>query len=123
VEEEIFTGLSRNFNQCLDLAVPFVPPQPEAIYWVTVSADFDMTVTDVGLTQWFWRMITGSYDPLCEASVYDAWNDPPTNWQPISVAFDIPCWAGWNTSLVLYTGEPATAVEETTWGQVKTDFR
>jgi hypothetical protein len=119
VEEEIFTGLTRNFNACLNLPVPFEPPASEQLYWVSVAADFDFTLD---ATQWFWRMMEGAYDPLCEASWWDTWNTPPTNWMPVSAAVGVPGWAGWNAAFVLYSGEP-TPAEETSWGHIKTGFR
>lgn len=101
VEEEVFTGLARTYNYCITLDTPFYP-EADRIYWLSVSTDFDFTVN---ATQWFWRMFEGAYDPICEASWWDTWNDPPTNWMPVSEAVGQPCWAGWNASFVLYSGE------------------
>jgi len=102
VEEEIFTGLVRNFNYCITLAEPFYAT-PDVMYWVSVSADFDFTSYADGVTQWFWRQYPGLGISFCESSWWDTWNDPPTNWKPISQAVNIPCWSGWDASFVLYS--------------------
>ncbi len=109
IEEEVFTGLPRNFNYCITLDVPFVPTQ-DVIYHVSVSADFDFTSFESGVTQWFWRMYQGLGISFCESSWWDTWNAPETNWTPISQALNIPCWSGWDSSFVLYAGAvpPAT---------------
>lgn len=104
-EYEITTGLPRNFNVCINLPTPFVGTAGNT-YFVSVSADFDFTTgPGGGATQWFWRLMEGVYDPWCESMWWDTWNDPPTNWTPTSVALALPCWAGWNQSFVLYSGE------------------
>jgi len=108
-EYEITTGLPRNFNVCLNLPTPFTGVAGNT-YFVSVSADFDFTTSPdgTGVTQWFWRLYEGIYDPWCESMWWDTWNDPATNWEPTSVALALPCWAGWNQSLVLYSnGGPA----------------
>jgi hypothetical protein len=103
-EYEITTGLPRNFNYCITLPTPFIP-NPGSVYFVSVSADFDFTSYSDGVTQWFWRMYPGfGYNPYCEASWWDTWNTPETNWNAISVAIAMPCWAGWDASFVLYSG-------------------
>jgi len=103
IEYEITTGLVRNFNYCITLPVAFVPA-PSHVYWVSVSADFDFVSFGGGVTQWFWRMYPGlGYNPYCEASWWDLWNTPETNWNAISVAIALPCWAGWDASFVLYS--------------------
>lgn len=113
VEEEIFTGLVRNFNACLDLCPPFVPTV-DVQYWVSVSADFDFTTwpqDPAAGTQWFWRMYTGLGISFCESAFWDTWAGvgAEVNWQPISGAINQPCWAGWDSAFVLYNGEcPAT---------------
>jgi hypothetical protein len=110
VEQELTTGLIRNFNYCITLPVPFLA-QPGKIYFLSVSADYNFQLGLDGLayTQWFNRMYEGAYDPYCEASFWDTWNDPETPWNAISIAINIPCWAGWNTGFVLYeNGGPET---------------
>jgi hypothetical protein len=106
IEEEIFTGLIRNFNYCVTLPTPFYPVQ-DAMYWFSVSADFDFTSYADGVTQWFWRMYQGLGISFCEASWWDTWSGPGAeiNWQPVSQAINLPCWAGWDASFVLYSGE------------------
>jgi hypothetical protein len=109
-EFEITTGVPRNWNYCITLPTPFCA-QPGKIYWVSVSADFDFTLyddpstpaADDGVTQFFNRTYIGGYDPYCEVSWWDIWNTPETNWNAISVAINIPCWAGWNMGFVLYS--------------------
>lgn len=110
VEEEIFTGLVRNFNSCMTLCPPFQPEIDQA-YWVSVSADFDFTTGPAGgVTQWFWRQYVGLGISFCESSWWDTWNTPNTNWVNISTGVNIPCWAGWDAAFVLYNGQPC-AVE------------
>jgi hypothetical protein len=111
-EYEITTGVPRNWNYCINLPSAFVA-QPGKVYWVSVSADFDFTTyddpatpaVDDGVTQFFNRTYIGGYDPYCEVSWWDTWNTPNTNWNALSVALNIPCWAGWNLGFVLYSGE------------------
>jgi hypothetical protein len=111
VEEEIFTGLVRNFNYCITLPIAFAPT-PDVMYWVSVSADFDFTtgLDGTGVTQWFWRQYEGLGISFCESSWWDTWNTPNTNWIPISQGVNIPCWAGWDASFVLY-GNPVVQPE------------
>lgn len=106
VEYEITNGLIRNFNYCITLPVAFVA-QPGKVYHVSASADYDFTIGLDGLayTQWFCRMYEGAYDPYCEASWWDTWNTPATNWNAISIAINQPCWTGWNIGFVLYSNE------------------
>jgi hypothetical protein len=112
-EYMITTGVPRNWNYCITLPSAFVA-QPGKVYWVSVSADFDFTLyddpatpaVDDGVTQFFNRTYIGGYDPYCEVSWWDTWNTPNTNWNAISTALNIPCWAGWNLGFVLYGGEP-----------------
>lgn len=102
IEEEVFTGLVRNFNYCVTLPVPFYA-DADVMYWFSVSADFDFTTYADGVTQWFWRAYPGLGISFCEASWWDTWNTPNTNWTPISVALNLPCWANWDASFVLYS--------------------
>ena len=105
VVEEIFGGLIRNFNECVTLPLPFYADYGVP-YWVSVSADFDFTTGPLGgVTQWFWRVYSGLGISVCEAEWWDTWNDPPTNWTPVSVAVNIPCWTGWDAAFVLYAGQ------------------
>src|SRR5512139_882645 len=55
VEEEITTGLVRNFAYCITLPVPFYA-EYGVPYWVSVSADFDFTTS---ATQFFNRVYPG----------------------------------------------------------------
>lgn len=102
VEEEIFTGMVRNFNYCVTLPVPF-ETEPDIQYWFSVSADFDFTTYVDGVTQWFWRVYPGLAISACEAAWWDTWNTPNVNWGPVSVGANIPCWEGWDASMVLYS--------------------
>jgi hypothetical protein len=124
VEYEIPSYMPRNFNYCITLPVAFTPT-PGRVYFTSVSADFDFTSYEDGVTQWFWRLYPGfGYDPFCEASWWDTWNTPETNWNAISVALALPCWAGWDASFVLYSGEPPpTPTQKTTWGSIKHNFK
>lgn len=101
VEEEIFTGLIRNFAYCITLPQPFYTNYGEA-YWVSVSADFDFTSTVDGVTQFFNRVYPGVGNSQCEVMWWDTWNTPNTNWEPLSVAVNLPCWAGWDQGFKLY---------------------
>jgi len=110
-EYEITSGVPRNWNYCIELPTPFVPTAGR-VYYASVSADFDFTTyddpgtpaADPGVTQFFWRVYPGlGYNPYCEASWWDTWNSPATNWNAISVAVAIPCWAGWDAAFVLYS--------------------
>jgi hypothetical protein len=109
VEEEIFTGLIRNFNSCINLCPPFVP-ETDVQYWVSVSADFDFTTWEgdpSAGTQWFWRAYPGLGISFCEASWWDSWTPGgEINWGPVSVQANVPCWATWDASFVLYNAEP-----------------
>ena len=100
-EFEITQYLPRNFNYCITLPTPFAAV-PGKVYFVSTSADFDFTLYGDGVTQWFERLVTGTYDPYCESMWYDGWSDPPGNWNGTSVAIALPCWAGWNNGFVLY---------------------
>jgi hypothetical protein len=110
VEEEILAGLVRNFNSCLTLCPPFLP-EVDRQYWLSVSADFDFTTwpqdPSAG-TQWFWRMYEGLGISFCEASWWDTWGGAgaETNWGPVSVGANVPCWANWDASFVLTNGAP-----------------
>lgn len=103
VEEEVFTGLVRNFANCITLD-PCFYPTVDVVYWASASADFDFTSYGGGVTQWFWRLYSGLGISYCEASWWDTWNDPDTNWNAVSVAINLPCWAGWDASLKVYAG-------------------
>jgi len=109
VEEEVFTGLIRNFNACLNLCPPFTP-EVDQVYWVSVAADFDFTVwpTDPSAnTQWFWWMYSGLGISFCESAFWDTWTvGAEVNWQPISGAINQPGWAGWDSAFLLYNGTP-----------------
>jgi hypothetical protein len=108
VEEEIFTGLIRNFNSCMILCPPF-EPEIDQVYWVSVAADFDFTTwpqDPSAPTQWFWRQYVGLGISFCESAWWDTWNVPNTNWNNISVAINLPCWAGWDSAFVLYNDDP-----------------
>jgi hypothetical protein len=108
VEQELFTGLIRNFNYCLTLPVPF-PTTAGQVYFFSAAADYilgdfeaDPTAPDDG-SQWFWRAHPGSGATFCEAAV--RYCDDPTaceNWVDISTRLALPCWEGWEASLVLY---------------------
>lgn len=106
VEQEITTGLARHFAYCVNLDVPFYTTYGQP-YWVSVSADFDFTSYNGGVTQWFWRVYPGVGNSQCETSWWDTWNTPNTNWNAISVAINQPCWAGWDSAFKLYSGTVA----------------
>ncbi len=111
VDEEILEYLPRHFNHCIELPVPFYADYGVP-YWVSVSADFDFTSFGGGVTQWFWRAFEGVGNSACEFSWWDTWNTPNTNWNAVSVALDMPCWAGWDSAVKLYSnpaGEPTGA--------------
>jgi len=97
-------ALARSFNYCMTLPVPFQPVAGQA-YWISVSADFDLVLDSVSgtLTQWFWRLYQGYWEPYCEASWWDTWSGTEVPWQPVSVGVAMPCWEGWNASFVLYS--------------------
>lgn len=97
-------ALARSYNYCLTLQNWFWPV-PASGYWLSVSADFDFVSFNNGVTQWFWRLTDQPwpYDPWCEASWWNAWAAPPANWVQVSVGVNLPCWAGWNASMVLYS--------------------
>jgi len=103
VEEEITTGLARNFAYCINLSVPFYA-EYGVPYWVSVSGDFDFTSYGAGVTQLFNRVYPGVGNSMCEVSWWDTWNTPNTNWNAISVALALPCWTGWDAAMKLYCG-------------------
>ena len=118
-------GVGRQANYCITLDVPFVPT-PDTIYWVSVSADFDFTLGPSGLanTQWFWRAFEGLGISFCEASWWDTWNTPNTNWNGISVAVAMPCWTMWDAAFVLYSSTvPPIATESRSVGQIKANYK
>ena len=102
VEHEITGYLPRNFNYCLSLPAPFFP-QVNHPYFVSVSADFDFTTWNDGVTQYFQRVYTGNYEPFCEGEWWDTWNTTTVPWIRMSVAVNMPCWAGWDGGFVLYS--------------------
>jgi len=97
-------ALARSFNYCMNLPIPFntVPGQA---YWVSVAADFDLISYESSLTQWFWRLYQGYYEPYCEASWWDTWSGTEVPWNAVSIGVNMPCWAGWNAAFVLYTDQ------------------
>jgi hypothetical protein len=105
VEEEIFTGVVRNFNVCVSLPVPF-HMVADHFYWVNVSGDFDFTnYLGAGVyTQLFHRMAPPGSAILCEPVVnYDSVLGDHQNWKPIWAALNIACWQGWDASMKIYT--------------------
>jgi hypothetical protein len=67
-----------------------------------VSADFDSVLLDGDMTQWFHRLYSGLGISHCEAVWWDTWNDPPTEWNAVSVAYNNPYWQAWDAAFVLY---------------------
>lgn len=103
VEEEITTGVPRNYDYCVTLPQPFYMVA-DHYYWINISADFDMTAIDGVWTQWFHRMAPPGSALLCEPVVnYNTTG--PSNWIQIWSALALPCWQGWDVSLKLYTGQ------------------
>lgn len=123
-EFEITTGVPRNFNYCLTLTTPFFPVAGR-VYFTSVSGDFDFVGFEGGVTQFFWRVYPGlGYNPYCEASWWDIWNTPNTNWNAISVAINLPCWAGWDASFVLYNNYvPPVPTQKSSWGAIKNQYK
>lgn len=108
-ELKVTTGLSRNYNYCITLPVPFAT-QAGKTYWYTFSADYDLVDWNglgQAVTQWFHRAYPGLGFAPCEASAYfcddDVTCDP---WNAISTVFGLTCWIGWEQSLVLYGTTP-----------------
>jgi hypothetical protein len=112
-EEEIFTGLIRNFSYCLTLPVPF-PTEAGKNYWFTMCPDYELVDWN-GLgeanTQIFWRMNEPLGFSACEAAAryYDDTNLIYDEWTDVSTLVAQPCWEGWDASLILY-GEPGVGV-------------
>lgn len=107
-EQELFTGLTRNFNYCLTLPVPF-PTTAGTTYWLSVSGDYDLVLDPGGtlLTQWFVRLVPGGGFTACEVSGYFCDDvDVCDPWTDVSTLFALPCWEGWDLGFVLY-GDPA----------------
>jgi hypothetical protein len=107
-EEEIFSGLIRNFAYCLTLPVPFANTNG-AVYWLDLSIDYDLVViNNEAYSQIFWRAVDDGfqYDPFCEASVRYCDDDVTcAPWDRISVAVAVPGWAGWDAAFKLYAAE------------------
>ena len=107
VEEEVFTGVVRNFAYCITLPVPFCMV-PDQFYWVSISADFDFTLYTDAYTQWFHRM-AGPYTAIfCEPVWKDCSSSPCTVWQEIWRGVNLTCWQGWDTALKLYVNPVQT---------------
>jgi hypothetical protein len=102
VEEEIFTGLVRNFAYCITLPQPFYADYGVP-YWVSVSADFDFTSYGTGVTQFFNRVYPGVGNSQCEAMWWDTWSGTELPWNAISIGANQPCWAGWDQGFKLYS--------------------
>jgi len=101
-EEEIFTGVVRNFNYCVELPAPFYMAQ-DHWYWVMISADFDFTSYESGVTQWFHRMSPPGTALFCEPVINYSSTGDHQNWDAIWHAIGQACWQGWDSSLKLYT--------------------
>lgn len=106
VEEEIFSGLARNFAYCITLPEPFYADYGVP-YWVSVSGDFDFTTYGTGVTQLFDRMFSGVGNSQCEACWWDTWSGVEAPWNAVSVAINQPCWAGWDQAFKLYCSPAA----------------
>ncbi|MBM3286174.1 MAG: hypothetical protein FJY88_02325 [Candidatus Eisenbacteria bacterium] len=125
---DITTGMARHEGACIYLHPAFFPVL-DKWYWTSVTADFDFDLyddpgtpaVDTGVTQWFHRMYPGLGISVCEASWWDTWNDPATNWTGVSII--VPGWATWDSAWVIYWGEPPIATESTTWGKIKANYR
>lgn len=122
---EVTTGLSRQYAYCITLPVAFYPTM-DKWYWVSVSPDFDFQYAPVAAaySQMFWRAFAGLGISVCEAQWWDGWNyGSDAVWGPISVAVNVPTWAGFDAAFKLYSGTPPVATEPTTWGRIKANFR
>jgi hypothetical protein len=102
VEEEITTGVPRHYAYCVTLPQPFYADYGVP-YWMSISADFDFTSYADGVTQFFNRAYPGVGNSVCEGSWWDTWNGTEVPWNAMSVALNIPCWAGWDLAFKLYS--------------------
>jgi len=118
--------VSLRYAYCVHLPYPAFYPTAGKWYWVACVADFDFQLDDppTGYSQWFWRVNPGLGISQCEAMVWDGWNEGSgTAWTPISIFNSAPCWAGFDMTFKLYSGEPPVATEPTTWGKIKASYR
>jgi len=126
--EVVTGGITRHMAYCITLPEAFYPVT-DKWYWISVAMDFDCIYYTGGpsaayYTFSYWRFWPGLGISVCEAANKDGWNPSPADyWNGVSATAGSECLAGWDMGFVLYSGEIPVAVEPTTWGKIKANYR